>query len=74
MITVKELIEKLQTIDPNAFVVIPGHSDAWDYDDLYWPSNGLKLLTLKEKSFEDWAGKYERTDFKTDKSFWAYCL
>lgn len=73
MLTVKELIEKLQGLDPNAFVVIPGlHLDG--YDELIWPSDGIKLLSLQERGCWYDQGQFKEVDFEIGKSFYAYCL
>lgn len=76
MITVKELIEILQGLDPNAYVVKPGHSDCGgSYDDIF-PDDLVRLLSLKEydESSSRWRGKYHETQHLEPGGIWAYCV
>jgi hypothetical protein len=74
MITVKELISILETLDPNAAVVRPGHSDeSGGYDDIY-AEDIPNPLTLIEYPIRDWKGKYSISKSKQAGEFKAYCL
>jgi hydroxymethylpyrimidine/phosphomethylpyrimidine kinase len=74
MITVKELIEILQGLDPNAYVVKPGHSDTSEtYDDIY-REDLVRLLTIKKQEKPDWSGRYKKTQVLEPGGFWAYCV
>lgn len=74
MITVKELIEKLQKLDPNAYVVKMGHPDeSGGYDPIDLDELS-KLITIAPFPSRDWRGEYCETEFKQPNGFWAYCV
>jgi hypothetical protein len=51
---VRELIEKLNKMDPEALVVVAGHSDGSDYDRAAEPEQ----IILEKKPHRDWSGSH----------------
>ena len=74
MITVKELIEILQGLDPNAYVVRPGHSDEYGSYDSINPNELRKLLTIQPYEERSWRGEFVKTRHKEPNGYWAYCV
>lgn len=55
---VRELIEKLNKMDPEALVVVSGHSDGDDYDVAAEP----EYIILEKKPERDWSGSHTKAE------------
>jgi len=74
MMKVKELIQILEGLDPDAYVVNTGHSDeVGSYDDIYLEPIP-KLMSIKAYKERNWRGRYYETDTFESGCYWAYCV